>query len=160
MPYHCKILPLSEYRPRFQSRSTRRTALQSPSIDSEAESLNIPTCGYHSFRSGAIGIRIYGTWHIARRASEIFLGYNWIEHAALFNRSPSRHKWKWILISVHGALYGFAICALRCTDSQRVMKGQNLISPREALLRCQSDVHMKQNVSSARLVLSPDGSSF
>jgi hypothetical protein len=36
------------------------------------------------------------------------------------------------------------------------MKGQNLISPREALLRRQSDAYMKQNVDSASLALYPD----
>jgi hypothetical protein len=30
--------------------------------------------------------------------------------------------WKWVIISLHGALYGFAICALKGTNSYRVMK--------------------------------------
>jgi hypothetical protein len=59
-----------------------------------------------------------------------------------------------IMIALHGALYGFAVCAVRSTDPDRVMKGENLISPREALIRCQSNAHMLQYVHSVRLQLS------
>ena len=41
------------------------------------------------------------------------------------------------MIALHGAMYGFAVCAVRGTDPDRVMNGENLISPREALIRCQ-----------------------
>lgn len=90
------------------------------------------------------------------RTNEIENAINSLEHAALVYRSRSEHKWKWLMISRHGAVYGFAICALRGTNPDRVMKGQNLISPRESLRRCQNDVYMNQYVGSARLVLGPE----
>ena len=40
--------------------------------------------------------------------------------------------WKWVIISLHGALYGFMICALKGTDPDNVMRevrdGKHLIS--------------------------------
>jgi hypothetical protein len=33
--------------------------------------------------------------------------------------------WKWISIALHGALYGFAICVLKGTNYERVIKENN-----------------------------------
>jgi hypothetical protein len=77
-----------------------------------------------------------------------------LEQAARFYRSRLRHRWKWLMIALHGAVYGFAICAVRGTDPDRVMNGENLISPRAALHRCQSDVYMLQYAHSQSLQLS------
>ncbi len=60
------------------------------------------------------------------------------------------------MIALHGAMYGFAVCAVRGTDPDRVMNGENLISPREALIRCQSDEYMLQYGHSTRLQLSDE----
>jgi hypothetical protein len=79
-----------------------------------------------------------------------------LEQAARFYRSRLKHRWKWLMIALHGALYGFAVSAVRGTDPDRVMRGQNLISPREALIRCQSDAYMLQYIHSARLQLSDE----
>lgn len=88
------------------------------------------------------------------RTNELENAIESLEQAARFQRSHLRHRWKWLMIALHGAIYGFAGCAVRGTDPDRVMNGENLISPREALIRCQSDVYMLQYVHSARLVLS------
>jgi hypothetical protein len=56
--------------------------------------------------------------------------------------------WKWVVICLHGALYGFAICAIKGTYSGNVTyktpKGiQKLISFNEALKRCQDQNCMR-----------------
>jgi len=50
--------------------------------------------------------------------------------------------WKWVILSLHGALYGFAICACRSTDYGNIIhktkKGvERLISLDDALRICQ-----------------------
>jgi hypothetical protein len=50
--------------------------------------------------------------------------------------------WKWVILALHGALYGFAICACRSTDYENIIrrtkKGvEQLISLDEALRICQ-----------------------
>jgi hypothetical protein len=50
--------------------------------------------------------------------------------------------WKWVTIALHGALYGFAICACRGTTNDRVVKKnkyghEQLISVGQALKLCQ-----------------------
>lgn len=50
--------------------------------------------------------------------------------------------WKWVILSLHSALYGFAICACQGTNPENVIKKTNkgrefLISFDEALKRCQ-----------------------
>jgi hypothetical protein len=51
-------------------------------------------------------------------------------------------------------LYAFSICAINGTNPDLVMRGQNLVSAREALIRCQSDVYMQQYVHSTTLEMS------
>ena len=55
--------------------------------------------------------------------------------------------WKWVILALHGALYGFAICACRSTDYeniiQRTKKGiERLISLDDALRICQDGGRM------------------
>ena len=68
--------------------------------------------------------------------------------------------WKWVIISLHGALYGFMICALKGTDPDNVMRevreGKHLISFGEALMRCQDPAFMNMLDSSRILELSDD----
>lgn len=50
--------------------------------------------------------------------------------------------WKWVILAIHGALYGFMICALKGTDPDNVCTKNKagklkLIDFREALKRCQ-----------------------
>jgi hypothetical protein len=94
-----------------------------------------------------------GRWY---RTNELENAVESLEQAARFHRSRLRHRWKWLMIALHGAMYGFSVCAVRGTDPDRVMNGENLISPREALIRCQSDAYMLQYVHSTRLQLSDE----
>lgn len=69
--------------------------------------------------------------------------------------------WKWISISLFNALYGFCICAIQGTNSDRVKefdkkKGQfkdKLISFQEALKRTQDNGWMRQYTHSRALTL-------
>lgn len=67
-------------------------------------------------------------------------------------------EWKWVVLSLHGALYGFAICALQGTNYERVIrytkKGmQRLIGFSEAINRCQDSEYMQMYVFSKELRL-------
>jgi hypothetical protein len=66
--------------------------------------------------------------------------------------------WKWVVISLHGALYSFAICALKGTDWTRVTwpGTRKLIAFDEAIKRCQSTDWMTQVVRSRPLHLTDD----
>jgi len=55
------------------------------------------------------------------------------------------------VICLHDALYAFSICAIKGTNRDRVMRGQNLVSAREALIRCQSNSYMQQYVHGTTL---------
>jgi hypothetical protein len=79
-----------------------------------------------------------------------------LEQSARFYKARLRHKWKWFVIALHNAVYAFAICAVRGTDPTRVLRGSNLISPREALIRCQNDAYMHQYVHSTTLTMTDD----
>ena len=87
--------------------------------------------------------------------------------AAAFNAANQTHKWKWLTIALHGALYGSAVLAVVGTDPDRVLfspkskqvpeseeQPKKLISLWEALRRCQSDEWMLLYVGSQRLVIS------
>jgi hypothetical protein len=56
--------------------------------------------------------------------------------------------WKWVILAIHGALYGFMICALKGTDPDSNVCDttkaghQKLIDFREALKRCQDSSRM------------------
>ena len=55
--------------------------------------------------------------------------------------------WKWIMITLHGAMYGFAVSTIRGTNADIVVlqtrKGERLISFNEALKRCQDKSQMQ-----------------
>jgi len=68
-------------------------------------------------------------------------------------------SWKWIIITLHGALYGFAICACKGTSSRNVIyktrRGvEKLISFDKALEHCQDPNWMKMTATSKHLQLS------
>lgn len=81
---------------------------------------------------------------------------DFLEAAAVFYAGDHPHKWKWLTISLHGALYGFAVLAITGTNPDRVSKGKKLISMWKALERCQGDSYILQYVDSRRLDLSKD----
>ena len=69
---------------------------------------------------------------------------DYLERAGKFiQKTESDIKaWKWVIISLNGALYGFAICACRSTDYENIIrrtkKGiEQLISLDDALRICQ-----------------------
>ena len=66
--------------------------------------------------------------------------------------------WKWVILTLHGALYGFAICALRGTNPDNVTfetkNGEKrLIGFDMALRRCQKTKWMRMTVTSKHLQL-------
>ena len=84
-----------------------------------------------------------------------------LEMTAWFlERIPSEKKWKWTIIAVHQALYGFAICGVRGTDSRWVVKKSKkkdgwLISIWEALERTKDPKWMPLGISRP-LVTTPE----
>ena len=91
------------------------------------------------------------------RLSEEKNAIDYLEKAAFFIKESSadHNHWKWVIIGLHGALYGFAIAACRGTDSRSVLtKKGRLISFWQALKRCQDPNHMKMLIHSKHLVLS------
>lgn len=64
-------------------------------------------------------------------------------------------NWKWVILALHGALYGFAICALKGIHHDHVYKQQNrgcqkreLITLDEAICKCQKPEIMEGFVDS------------
>ena len=69
--------------------------------------------------------------------------------------------WKWVVLSLHGGLYAFAVCALTWGNYKRVTytnkKGvERLISFDEALRRCQQPNYMRISVGGNELQLSSE----
>lgn len=68
------------------------------------------------------------------------------------------YAWKWVILALFGALYGFAICACKGSSPDWVTyetkKGKKLISFDEALKICQDPNRMKMKVFSKPLKLS------
>ncbi|MDR4318407.1 Uncharacterised protein [Niallia circulans] len=57
------------------------------------------------------------------RSDELENAIDFLEQAAVFYKdNESNHRFKWVCISLHGALYGFAVCNVRGTNpSDRVL---------------------------------------
>jgi hypothetical protein len=76
------------------------------------------------------------------RFTEELNGVDYLEKAyAAIQRLPRDSRaWKWVVIGLHGALYSFAICAIKGTDWTRVTKPgtRRLIPFDEAIKRCQT----------------------
>ncbi len=74
---------------------------------------------------------------------------------------PSEMKWKWVIIAIHQALYGFAICSIRGTDARWLIdkhskKGEvKLISIWESLKRAKDPHWMPLGISQS-LVTTPE----
>lgn len=73
--------------------------------------------------------------------------------------SGNLRAWKWVAISLHGALYGFAVAAARGTDWTRVTYEKKdgtrrLLDLHKVLNLCQDEGHMKMLIHSQPLVLS------
>ena len=78
------------------------------------------------------------------RLSEETNALDYLEKAARFIRETEQNRlaWKWVVLALHGALYGFAICACQGTNYEnvtvRTKSGElKLIPFGKALDRCQ-----------------------
>lgn len=58
------------------------------------------------------------------QTNEVENAIDYLEKAAYYYRNREDKQWfKWIMISLHGALYGFGICAIKGTNpSDRILK--------------------------------------
>ncbi|MBM3709152.1 MAG: hypothetical protein FJW61_01850 [Actinobacteria bacterium] len=101
-------------------------------------------------------MKIYAKW---LRLSEEINAIDYLYRANCFIKQTEKDKtaWKWVVISLFGALYGFAICALKGTASFNVIEkkewGDILISFDEAIKRCQDPRFMNMTVMSKCLIL-------
>jgi hypothetical protein len=95
------------------------------------------------------------------RFSEEWNALDYLEKTVEFIHRAEKYPtdWKWVILSLHGALYGFMICALKGTDHDRVLvRNKNdephLISFNKALKWCQDPAHMIMTTASTPLQLS------
>jgi len=102
-------------------------------------------------------VKIRAKW---LRLSEETNALDYLEQAYHYIRQTERNvsAWKWVVLTLHGALYGFAICACRGTAPRNVVrtkKGiEKLISFNDALKCCQDPSSMYMTVMSRHLQLS------
>jgi hypothetical protein len=93
------------------------------------------------------------------RIEEHTNAYNYLEMVKYFLSvtESNVNYWKWVMISLHGAIYGFAVSSIRGTNSESVVlktrKGERLISFNEALKRCQDKSWMQYALLNKVLVL-------
>src|SRR4030042_1832502 len=94
------------------------------------------------------------------RLTEETNALDFLERAAEFiHRTESdRNAWKWVVLALHGALYGFAIAACKGVDSEvvihRTKKGEErLISLDDALKMCQDGRWMGSLITGQALTL-------
>ena len=101
--------------------------------------------------------KIYAKW---LRFTEEDNALDYLEKVSfhISHTEKDKKSWKWVILSLHGALYGFAICAIKGTNPDRVTyttkKGKvKLISFDDALNRCQDHQWMRMYGHSKALVL-------
>jgi hypothetical protein len=86
------------------------------------------------------------------------LNYLMMLHQFVLKVKEDPFYWKWIMITLHGAIYGFAVSTIRGTDAESVTtntrKGERLISFNEALRRCQNKSWMQYALLNETLILS------
>ena len=93
------------------------------------------------------------------RIEEHTNAFNYLEMVKYFLSftESNVYYWKWVMISLHGAIYGFAVSSIRGTNSESVVlktrKGERLISFNEALKRCQNKSWMQYALLNKVLVL-------
>jgi hypothetical protein len=90
------------------------------------------------------------------RLTEEINALDFLEKGYYFIKQTELDKiaWKWVIISLHGALYGFAVCACKGTSSDNVIKNNRLINFDEALKKCQDKNIMHMTCNSKYLKLS------
>ncbi len=93
------------------------------------------------------------------RVTEETNAIDYLEKAAFYLKETESVEmaWKWVIISLHGALYGFAIAASSGTDSRSVIKNNNkLLSFWAAIKRCEKPDIMCTLVGSKALKLTSE----
>ena len=94
------------------------------------------------------------------RLTEESNALDYLERAGQFIKEAATDPkaWKWVILSLHGALYGFAISAGKGSDYQSVVKitkkgYERLITLDEALSMCQDDKWMGTLYGGSALIL-------
>ena len=78
---------------------------------------------------------------------------------ALVELRHNPYAWKWALISLHGAIYGFAVCAVKCSNGGRNVfdeKKDRLLSFWDVIKICQDEKWMNRYTIAKPLVLSDE----
>ena len=91
------------------------------------------------------------------RSDEESNALDYLRKAGFYVERVDRDRWcwKWIAILLHGALYGFAICAIRGSDDESVLDANGrLFSFGKALRLAQSEEQSRLAFGSQPLVLS------
>ena len=90
--------------------------------------------------------------------TEEYNASDYLERAAEFIRciESDPYAWKWVVLALHGALYGFAICACKGTDYENIMRNGKLITLNEALRICQNKSWMCSLYGARPLTLSDE----
>ena len=92
------------------------------------------------------------------RLTEETNSLDYLEHAvaSVYKTEKSKISWKWVVIGLHGAVYGFAICACQGTNPDIVTKKNGkLIDFDEALKKCKDPNWMGVTGGGQPLILSP-----
>ncbi len=81
-------------------------------------------------------------------------------YSFIIQTHSDENAWKWVILSIHSALFSFAICALKGTSTINVTiqtkKGERLISFPEAIEMVQDENRMRMTVMSKHLQLTDD----
>jgi len=95
------------------------------------------------------------------RLSEETNALDYLEQAYHYIRQTEANiiAWKWVVLTLHGALHGFAICACKGTNPDNVTLKtkkdvERLITFDEALKRCRDPNWMHMTIMSKHLQLS------
>lgn len=93
------------------------------------------------------------------RLSEVSNAADYLYRAVRFIRETPDDvsAWKWVIISLHGSLYGFAVSASSGTDYTSILtKKGKLLGFWDVLKMCCNPNHMKMLIHSQHLVLTPE----
>lgn len=91
-------------------------------------------------------------WHVDEKNNA--LDYLEMGVRSLMEVERSPWAWKWVCIALHGALYGFGVCALQGTNYELVLRrDKKLLSFDEVIKRCKDKKFIVEGVISEPLVL-------
>lgn len=93
------------------------------------------------------------------RLSEVSNALDYLDKAVRFihEADPDPQAWKWVILSLHGSLYGFGVAACQGTDYEQLLtKNGKLLDFWSILDLCQDPDHMQMLVFSKPLKLSEE----